>query len=358
MKFLTVCVRGEGLPIALRLQEEGHQSKLCCTDSSLVGDGLVETVKLRREGGPVSFARTIRQEATKDTMIIFTRSSFGYMAEALQKEGYLTFGASPFHQAMQDNFTYANSFSEVYDLPTTPDTLGGAYAIEAWFNGEDFIFPIFGLFPEYGFMAGDIGPATECAGVTGFPFKSFRSPRFASTLEKLRPALKKMDYKGPISIDVMSGAVMRYVCGFRFDFIYLMMQMIEQPFGRLLMDVARGMAKAMRVRFDYGMCVRATFPPYPNRNDNPPTNLAIGLAQDLKDGLIPTGVRQQEKSLIMASFTGDAFCVSGFGATIKEAQSSVYRKIPAFMSPNIQFRIDIGAVALNQIGALLSDGRE
>jgi len=349
MKFMTVCARGEGLPIAMKLQDEGFASKLFSLQNPGVGEGLVEVVKIQDNG---SVEKQIMKNATKDTMIVFTRGEFGPIAEKLQGMGYLTFGASSFHASLQQNAGYVNAINSLYGIQSVPDDLNSLCVLEAWFSGEDFIYPIFGLFHEYGFMPGDVGPVTECAGVTGFAFKNFRPPKFQATLEKLKPALKKVDYRGPISVDLIGNAVMRYVCGMRFDFMYLFMQLIEQPLGKLLIDVARGMIKGLRVRFDYGMCVRATMPPYPHGTVIP-NPLSIASVADLKEGLIPIGLSKQEDRLVTSSQSGEAFCVCGFGATVKDAQANTFQRIGKLIVPNLQFRIDIGAMALKNIGQLL-----
>lgn len=351
MKFMTICERGEGLPIALRLKDEGYSSKLLNLRNSAVGEGLVDVVYPRKEDGG-NVERIIIKNSTKDTMLIFTKSAFGSLADKLQTEGYLTFGASNFHASMQSSADYVMAINTLYGVQHIPDGLGNACALEAWFSGEDFIYPVFGLFPEYGFMPGDVGPVTECAGVTGFAFKNFRPPRFQASLEKLKPLLKKVDYRGPISVDVVGNAVVRYICGMRFDFVYLFMQLIDQPFGKLLIDVARGMVKGLRVRYDYGMCVRATMPPYPHGTLTPAA-LAIASVDALKEGLIPIGLSKQEDQLVTSTYSGEAFCVYGLGATVKDAQAVTFQRIGKLIVPDLQFRIDIGARALQSIGQLL-----
>lgn len=355
MKFVTVSVRGEGLPIAMKLQEEGHNSRFHSVQLGRVGEGFVDTID---EKGNGSLEKMLMRHVTKDTMVVFTNGDFGSVAENMQRAGYLTFGASRFHASLQGNSHYAQSLCMLYGINTVPEDASSPCVVEAWFNGEDFIYPIFGLFHEYGFMPGDVGVATECAGVTGFAFKNYRPAKFRDFLEKLKPALRKVDYRGPISIDVIGNAVVRFVCGFRFDFVYLMLGLIEQPFGRLLVDVARGMVKGMRTNFGYGLCVRATLPPYPHGASEPPP-LVLGADSDLKDGLIPIGLRIEEKKLLLASHTGEAFCVRGFGPTIKDAQAQAFNTIARLMVPNLQFRIDIGSLALKHISALLqSDSKE
>lgn len=355
MKFVTVSVRGEGLPIAMKLQDEGHSSRFHSVQLGRVGEGFVETID---EKGNGSLEKMLMRHVTKDTMIVFTNGEFGSAAENLQRAGYLTFGASRFHASLQGNGHYAQALCSLYGINNVPEDASIPCAVEAWFNGEDFIYPIFGLFPEYGFMPGDVGVPTECAGVTGFAFKNFRPVKFRDVLEKLRPALRKVDYRGPISVDIIGNAVVRFVCGFRFDFAYLMLQLIEQPFGRLLVDVARGMVKGIRTNFNYGVCVRATLPPYPH-GSGATENLVIGAEAELREGMIPIGLRMEEKQLLTASPTGEAFCVRGSGPTIKDAQAQAFQQLGKFMVPNLQFRIDIGSLALKYISALLqSDPKE
>lgn len=355
MKFLTVCERGEGLPIAMQLAKEGHSSKLMCTDGSSVGKGIVETLEFHPKlyGRPplLSTVQQISRSAPKDTILIFTQARYGVCEDVLRGKGYLSIGASPFHASLLDE-AYAQSVNRMCEIETTPQNMQSVYALEGWFNGEEFLYPIFGLFPEYGFMAGDLGPAIECAGVTGFAFKNFPFKAFSETLGKLTPVLRKMDFRGPVSADICGDAVLRYVPGMRMDFFYLFMQLLEQPLGKLFADLVRGMVKMIRTNFSYGVCVRATMPPFPHQKAEP-SGLAIGQDRDLDSGMIPTGLQQMGKDLVIASFSGDAFCTCAIGSSVKEAQAALYQRTAHFVVPNLQFRIDIGALALRNIHFLL-----
>lgn len=349
MKFAVISRRGEGLAIAMRLREEGHAVVFVVVDRSEIGKGFVDqTVPMEKE----SVFGCIRRVTDKSAVLIFTSSSLGAIAERCKQQGYLALGSGNFHAHLERDGTYQNIVLQSAGLSVIPKDPMVPYALEGWFNGDDFIYPIFGMVPEYGFLAGDLGPVTECAGVTGFAFKAFRPLRFKETLEKLRPTLKTIDYKGPISIDVLGGAVLRIVCGFRFDFTYLLLGFLDGELSQLIVDTVRGLAKQMRVVYDYGMCVRATMPPYPHVVATP-KNLAIYKENEFKGHMVPIGVQRKDGSWFTASFTGESYCVCDFAQSIKEAQQLVYQTFTHVMVPDLQFRIDIGGLALKNISYLL-----
>jgi len=348
VKFLVWSVGGEGLYLALRLKAEGHAVQFIADTNPGIGAGLVDLA-------PVDVKMKLKRPSvlSKETIVVFSRGSFGLLAETLKKEGYLTFGASHFHHAMQLG-DYVRNVHHLAGLPIgVPNSLADAYVLEGWFNGDDFIFPTFGAFQEYAFMAGGVGPWTECSGVTGFAFKNFQLPKFRDSLGKLKEILHQAEYKGPISVDVAEGLIYRYVCGFRYDFLYLMLQLLQQDLGKLIAETCRGFSKHVKVSFDYGVCVRVSMAPYPSLvNDLP--EYQLGTKDDLRPWFVPIGLRMDRDGvLVNASKDGLLFCVCGFGQTIKEAQADVYSKLVQVVGPTFQFRIDIGAVAMKGIGGLL-----
>lgn len=349
MKFAVISERGEGLPIALRLKAEGHAVVFMPGDRSRTGEGFVnQTVQQQQE----SAFGAIRRVTDKSAILVFTNATQGALAERCRTQGYLTFGASLFHQVLACNPVYQQAVLKLVEIPFLPTGSMIQFALEGWFNGEDFIYPIFGLIPEYGFLVGDIGPPIECAGVTGFAFKTFKPLRFKETIERLRPLLKSVDYKGPISVDILGGAVLRVVCGFRFDFSYLFLGLLDLELGQLITDTIRGLVKQMRVSYNYGICVRATLPPYPHVLAEP-KGLVIYDERNPHSELVPTGVRREQEKWFTSSFTGEAFCACAYAPSIKEAQQNVFQILSRAMVPDLQFRLDIGGLALKHISHLL-----
>jgi hypothetical protein len=364
MRFTVVSWRGEGLPIAMRLKQEGHAVALLTADYCRVGEGLVPLVEGPTEQTDEAQTRfhgkatlsNIKSCSTKDTVIIFTNAGFGEIADSLAKVGYLVLGAGLFQDNLRGNANFTKMVNSMYEVESSLDGQGVNCVLEGWFNGEDFIYPLFGAIQEYAFMAGNVGPAIDCAGATYFAFKNFRPVQFQRSLGRIKPLLKKLNYKGPISVDMCGDNVIRYIPGFRFDSMYVFMQLLQQELGSLFIDTLRGMVKQMKCSFDYGVTIRATVPPYPHATREPGTAPLGRLDHWLEQGISLTGVREEGGMLYPASFNGEVCATVHTAATIKEAQAGALRAMSSILTLGMQFRVDIAGIALKTIGPILSYG--
>jgi len=346
------------------LKAEGHAVAFLTADYCRIGEGLVPLIEgpneqtdnaATRFHGKATMAM-IKSCSSKDTIIIFTGGGFGEMADTLVKMGYLVFGAGLFQDNLRGQENFIKMLNSMYEVECVRDGNGIDCVIEGWFNGEDFIYPLFGAVQEYAFMAGNVGPAIECSGATYFAFKNFRPIQFQKSLGRIKPVLKKLNYKGPISVDMNGDNVIRYIPGFRFDTTYVFMALLQQEFGSLIVDTMRGMVKQMKCSFDYGVTVRATVPPYPHATREPGTD-SLGTLKDWLDhGVALTGVREENGLLYPASFNGEIGATVHTAETIKEAQAGSLRAMSSILTLGMQFRIDIAGVALKTIGPILSYG--
>ena len=153
-------------------------------------------------------------------------------------------------------------------------------------------------------------------------------------------------------MDLEGDAVRRIICGFRFDLFHLEMKLLAQDVGKLIVDTVRGLTKQFRTHFMYGVNVRVTQAPYPHAEAPPSITAFENLA--LTSGMSVTGLRMDDGLLYPASVTGELFTISGAGLTIKEAQNEAYEQLALVAKPGMQFRVDIGSVALRTIGKILS----
>jgi len=359
MKFLIISARGEGLQLARRLESEEHSCTFLSLMEPQIGRGIVNLPEDNENGngfvrmGIPAFSKYVHKIATKDTIIIFTSPGLGSAAEAFQKQGYLTFGAGLFHDSLWGSEEMRKNANLIHGIQNFSSEYDEAPSIvEGWFNGEEFIFPIWGAVQEYGFMAGDVGVPIECAGITAFAFTSFKPRLFTESIEKLAPMLRKVNYKGPISADLRGSTVVRYLCGFRFDLFHLQLGLLEQEAGQIFGNLARGLLNKIRFSHDYGVCIRATFPPFPHSLAEPDDSAALGDLSDLGNYAL-TGVRKDGDAFLPASHDGQLLCACGYGKSIKEAQASAFDKISLIPAKKLQFRVDIGALALRNISALL-----
>jgi phosphoribosylamine--glycine ligase len=99
MKFFMVSKCGEGAGLLYRIQKEGHDCQICIKepDYQSVYDGLLDKALYPHD---------------KNTIIIFDSSGMGARADKLRDSGFKVFGASKFHDRLENDRKFGLSFME------------------------------------------------------------------------------------------------------------------------------------------------------------------------------------------------------------------------------------------------------
>ena len=224
---------------------------------------------------------------------------------------------------------------------------GVEIAVSAFFNGNDFIYPLHINFEHKKLFPGDIGPFTGEMGTLGY----FSGPNtiFRTTLEKMREDIKKSGYVGYIDINCIANArgiyPLEFTCRFGYPTISLQIEAITSEWGDFLYKIAKGEPFDLKTKKGFQICVICAVPPFPYDDKN-----EMGIYKDLSiifkkpslDGIHLGDVKLVDGNWQIAGDTGYAIVVTGAGTTVEDARKQVYGRLENILLQNMFYRTDIG----------------
>ena len=308
MRFVLSYSRGRLFSIGNRLQKEGHQvtkGHLTSNGTLLISDVPLDPVRCNGEG----------------------------------------IGASRFTLLLAKSKEYQESIKIVAGLHASDIPIEPSYSLGCWFNGVDFVFPVFGIVDDNYFMDRDRG--YPC--VMGSTIRIFKEPPkvFTDTLWKLKTCLRSANFKGFIILDCKDSLVVGMYPHFQADSIYAILESMQEEIGRTFVDIFNGGKKNIRCcRHEYAIAVRISVPPYPYAR--PPFE---SFRKDIKgycEGnakhiwLREVDKDKDGKWKIAGGIIGT---VTARGDTIKECRRRAYRTIGNLDIEWLQYRQDIGMKA-------------
>ena len=220
-------------------------------------------------------------------------------------------------------------------------------SVGAFFNGQDFVYPVCITFEHKHFGAGGVGPLTGEMGTSMF-YSPDGGKLFKETLFKMQPYLQKTNYRGFIDINSIitkNGAyAIEFTSRFGYPQLDIQLDMHKTSWGELLHQVASGTLKNFEVfsKFGLGVIIGGAGMPYDISYNKYGRNLPIF-------GINKKNARQVK--LLQAYKKNDKFycgpggyplTITGCGNTMAEAQQSAYDTVKQIIIPNAVYRLDIG----------------
>ncbi len=222
---------------------------------------------------------------------------------------------------------------------------------EAWFNGDEFMFPLNSTMEEKKFMVGDLGPNTGCAGNVVWWWDDAMSRRLHDLLFKnMVKELREARYMGPLDINCIwtpEGPYgLEFTTRFGYDAIQASSRLIDMELGEFLYKMAQ--TNVIPITSEkYAMAVRVSVPPYPNDGDVPAVPIFVPV--DIEDNIYLSDVRVDAPTLDpdvseyqCAGTDGYVLCVADTGNQLSRLQERVYSLIDQLEIPSKQYRIDVG----------------
>ncbi len=224
---------------------------------------------------------------------------------------------------------------------------GVEIAVGAFFNGNDFIYPINVNFEHKKLFPGDIGPFTGEMGT--LMYWSNPNTIFKLTLEKIKEDVKKSGYVGYIDINCIANARGVYPLEFTTRFGYPTISIQEEgvisEWGDFLFSIAGGKPYDLKTKKGFQIGVVCATPPFPH-NDKEEVEIYRDLSIIFKkpnlDGMHLGDVKMIDGNWRIAGYTGYALVVTGSGTTVEDARKQVYSRIENIILQNILYRTDIG----------------
>jgi phosphoribosylamine--glycine ligase len=225
--------------------------------------------------------------------------------------------------------------------------VGVEVAVGAFFNGDDFIYPININFEHKRLFPGDIGPYTGEMGP--LMFWSPSNDIFQTTLFKLKDKLKNSGYQGYIDINCIANAKGVYpleiTSRFGYPTISVQMEGVITPWGGFLYNLARKDNNELKVSRGFQIGVVVAVPPFPFDDKNEAfiyQDLSILFKKNNHDGVHLGDVKMFNGIWSVAGSTGYVMVITGSGSTVDEARKIVYSRLKNINLQNMYYRTDIG----------------
>ncbi len=224
---------------------------------------------------------------------------------------------------------------------------GVEVGVSAFFNGQDFIYPLSIGFEHKRLFPGELGPITGEMGTSIFWCES--NHFFRSTLERMKEDLKKSGYVGYIDINCITNGrgiyPLEFTCRFGYPFISIQMEGVISPWGEFLHAIANNQPYDLKVKRGFQVGVVVATPPFPY-DDKSEVEIyrdsSILFKKPNLDGIHLGDVKMVDGDWRIAGDVGYDLVVTGSGTTMEEARKQAYSRIDNIMLQNMFYRTDIG----------------
>jgi phosphoribosylamine---glycine ligase len=225
---------------------------------------------------------------------------------------------------------------------------GVEVAVGAFFNGEDFVYPINVNFEHKKMFPGDLGPSTGEMGTS--MFFTNRSPIFDATLLKMKEKLAAAGYVGYIDINCIANSrgiyPLEFTSRFGYPHISIAMEGVLSEWGQFLYGIARKEKPEFRTKRAFEVGVVVAVPPFPFHDPDSFRRYSEDASIIFKvqnfTGIHPGDVKLVEDDWRLAGNSGYALVVTASGTTMEETRKIVYNRIKNIIIPNMFYRTDIG----------------
>lgn len=228
---------------------------------------------------------------------------------------------------------------------------GVEVGVGAFFNGNDFIYPININFEHKKLFPGNLGPFVGEMGTSMYWSRSNKI--FQATLEKMLPALRESGYAGYIDINcIVNGSgiyPLEFTSRFGYPTIHIQQEGIISPMGEFLYKLAKGEKFELKTKRGFQIGVRIMIPSYfvPKREASDTINMYRDLPIMFKNPRNTEGVHIEDIKMEngvwrVAGVSGVLLVITGSARTVAEARRKVYSRVANIMVQNMFYRVDIG----------------
>ena len=225
---------------------------------------------------------------------------------------------------------------------------GVEVAVGAFFNGNEFVYPINVNFEHKKLFPGELGVSTGEMGT--MMFWSEPNKIFNMTLKKMEPSLKREKYVGYIDINcIVNGNgiyPLEFTSRFGYPTISIQNDGLLMPLGDFFFQLASGDNFKINTRIGFQVGARIVLPPFPYKDAKTFNAFAkdavIVFKKQMEEGIHIEDVKLVNDEWVVTGSSGVILIVTGTGMTVKEAQKQMYGRISNIMLPNMYYRTDIG----------------
>jgi phosphoribosylamine--glycine ligase len=237
--------------------------------------------------------------------------------------------------------------------------VGVEIAATRYFNGINWIGPTLINIEHKKLFPGDIGPTTSEMGTLGW-YEQKDSKLTDLTLNKIKPYLQKINYRGVFDINCIVNKNGCYpleaTSRFGSPIVHLQTELNSSSWFEILNSTARGIDFNLKYKKNFGVVVLVAIPPFPfakKIEDQSQIgtylhfNSAISDKEFNRIHLEEISFDKKKKKYYISDDRGYLIYVTGTGNKIELARNSTYKLIDKIHIPKMFYRNDIGLKFLN-----------
>jgi phosphoribosylamine-glycine ligase len=402
MSFLIISEGGDGLGLAIRLQEEGHEVSMIikdpiaeqrgeglvekgktglnpilvadCTGSGSVLDAYKDTDKCSYGGSQIAdrletdrkYASQIFEECGIEEPFSKSFTDWDAAFEFIQqwdKDSKLVFKPEGHHSGVVPSYVphdnkellemlhhYKGVIGDEPEFTLQEFIEGTCISSEAWVAKGKLLFPFNHTLERKQLMDGDLGPSGGCTGNVVW-ICTEDSCQLCRNLHALEPFLASCEYNGCIDINTVvtkEGEVyaLEFTPRFGYDaFPTFLYGLFDGDFGAFIQSCCRGDSPELSLKTGFAAGVRISTPPWPSEEFHARPGYPLrGLRKSDFAGFYSYEVSLQEDSPVTSGGYGIIGVAVGYGETIEGAFEEAYKIAIKLRLPDKQFRSDLSEV--------------
>lgn len=241
-----------------------------------------------------------------------------------------------------------------YSISLQVRASGIEIGVARYFNGNDWLGPIEMNVEHKCFLNDNIGPLTGEMGTVMW-YEKKENRLFKETLGRLKPYLKKINYKGDIDINCIVNefgvAPLEATMRFGSPAVKLQDEIHLSSWADFLMAGAKGVSFDLKYKKGYSLVVSIVIPPFPYTTASSDFYLKgvdIFFKKELTNKeremihFEEASFRDKKDSYYIAGNDGCILFITGSSTTIEGARKKVYDLINKIVIPKMMYRTDIG----------------
>lgn len=256
-----------------------------------------------------------------------------------------------------NGYKKTHNFKNV-DIDIQEKVVGPEVAIARYFNGYDWVGPIFLSIEHKDFFPENLGPKTYEMGTLMWCSNDENNRLFQETLAKMTGYLRKINYRGQFDINsiLTKDNVYPLEATSRFGYpeFEVETEVFASPWHKFLKAVGDGKKIKVKYRKGYAIITLIACPPFPFKTHNKKffiENTEIIFrnepTEDDLNHIHFNEVRLEktssgEKKYFICENNGYVLHVSGLAKTVLEAREKVTKVIHNIIIPKMYYRTDIG----------------
>lgn len=402
MKFLLISGGGDGLGLALRLKDEGHDVAVWIREGRckknylgllrhvdkweefLDGDTIIlfdsngggrTADRLRARGHHVACGSAFADQLELDRQVAFELmqqagvrvpeykafTSWDKARGYVKEHGRLCF--KPSGDSVNQVSSYlaydTDDMLEYLDLAQEkhrgrPDFLlqdfvkGAEVSSEGWFNGTRFMRPFNHTIERKALMNDNVGPSTRCAG--NIVWTCDEDPVITQGILLMEDLLREREYLGPIDLNTIVNTegvwALEFTPRFGYEALPALLELFKSPIAETLSALAKmEQPSSLPLETTIASALFVSIPPYPT-DKAPQEGVPIrGFTRDDRPHLYFYDVQLDERlHVVTTPAYGAVVTITGRGDSIVEAMEGPLETAKRAKIPDKQFRTDLTSV--------------